>query len=43
MTAGSTTAPLAQKYGADAAYGTKIVLTSVLLSMLSIPLITLLV
>lgn len=43
MPAGSTTALLAQKYGADAAYGTKIVLTSVLLSMLSIPLITLLV
>ncbi len=43
MPAGSTTALLAQKYGADAVYGTKIVLTSVLLSMLSIPLITLLV
>lgn len=43
MPAGSTTALLAQKYGADAVYGTKIVLTSVLFSMLSIPLITLLV
>ena len=43
MPAGTTTALLAQKYGADAAYGTKIVLTSVLFSMISIPLITLLV
>ena len=43
MPAGSTTALLAQKYGADAVYGTKIVLTSVLLSMISIPIITLLV
>lgn len=43
MPAGSTTALLAQKYGADAVYGTKIVLTSVLFSMLSIPVITLLV
>ncbi len=43
MPAGSTTALLAQKYGADAVYGTKIVLTSVLLSMISIPVITLLV
>ena len=43
MPAGSTAALMAQKYGADAVYGTKIVLTSVLLSMISIPLITLLV
>ncbi|MBQ7796409.1 MAG: AEC family transporter [Lachnospiraceae bacterium] len=43
MPAGSTTALLAQKYGADAVYGTKIVLTSVLFSMISIPFITLLV
>jgi len=43
MPAGSTTALLGQKYGADAVYGTKIVLTSVLFSMLTIPFITLLV
>lgn len=43
MPAGSTTALLAQKYGADAIYGTKILLTSVLLSMISIPVITALV
>ena len=43
MPAGSTTALLGQKYGADAVYGTKIVLTSVLLSMITIPFITLLV
>lgn len=43
MPAGTTTALLGQKYGADAVYGTKIVLTSVLFSMISIPLITLLV
>ena len=43
MPAGSTTALLGQKYGADAVYGTKIVLTSVLFSMITIPFITLLV
>lgn len=43
MPAGSTTALLGQKYGADAVYGTKIVLTSVLFSLATIPLITLLV
>ncbi len=43
MPAGSTTALLGQKYGADAVYGTKIVLTSVLFSLATIPLVTLLV
>lgn len=42
MPAGSTTALLADKYGADAVYGTKCVLTNTLLSILTIPLMTLL-
>ena len=43
MPAGSTTALLAEKYGADSVYGSKCVLTNTLFSLLTIPLITLLV
>lgn len=43
MPAGSTTALLAEKYGADAVYGSKCVLTNTLLSLITIPLMTLLV
>ena len=42
MPAGTTTALLAAKYGADAVYGTKCVLTNTLFSILTIPIITLL-
>ncbi|MCI9569045.1 MAG: AEC family transporter [Lachnospiraceae bacterium] len=43
MPAGSTTALLADKYGADAVYGTKCTVTNTLFSIATIPLITLLV
>lgn len=43
MPAGSTTALLAEKYGADSVYGSKCVLTNTLFSLATIPLITLLV
>lgn len=43
MPAGSTTALLAEKYGADAVYGSKCVLTNTLFSLITIPFITLLV
>ena len=43
MPAGSTTALLAEKYGADAVYGTKCLLTNTLFSFITIPLMTLLV
>lgn len=43
MPAGSTTALLAEKYGADAVYGSKCVLTNTLFSLVTIPLMTLLV
>lgn len=43
MPAGSTTALLAEKYGADAVYGSKCVLTNTLFSLMTIPLMTLLV
>lgn len=41
MPAGSTTALLAEKYGADSVYGSKCVLTNTLFSLATIPLITL--
>ena len=43
MPAGSTTALLAEKYGADSVYGSKCVLTNTLFSLITIPLMTLLV
>lgn len=43
MPAGSTTALLAEKFGADAVYGSKCVLTNTLFSLITIPLMTLLV
>ncbi len=43
MPAGSTTALLAEKYGADAVYGSKCLLTNTLFSLVTIPLMTLLV